>query len=365
MSFPSEIRAVSVSLVLIISNCTLAHGQTQDAEKAASLYSAIVINADAWIRGDYLAKISREFESLDESEDGAPAGIVAEEIIYNRGCFDWENQRFAQYHLRKKEITNYNAGINSPVKTVSWGGATVDVKAKRAKRLNSDSTRRLSTYNDNLPQEFLRSRFFDFRGLPLLGTEVLGDSAEAYREEAAREGGRLGLIKMEEGDEDTIVLTYFVKNPKEVVNEKTGTTVYHQGQKILRTFNRKTLNLVASEIYFVTGQFLTKDKLFSKTTLEWEEHDGVYVPSSYVDVRNAVVLVGGRTEFGRKTTRVKFHWFSVNNVIDESLLDGSKVKNRGTIVDLTIPENVDAVSLIEESRERLKGERRSKTRLVK
>lgn len=340
----NKIISLVFAVFLLVAHSSI---NAQDEAESTGLYLAMATNSDAWETGNVLVKITTEFESLREDADGKPTGVVIVEEKFLRTIFDYKKRRFAQYGVERKNVTNYNVGMDSPLEIVTWNGHIVDFEKQVGWNLYPHMNQPKTLENNQLSEGFLVMGFRDYRSLPFSGEEG-GDTQSKYSN-IAKGAEAYGNSNGQTREEDDKVINLRYTSPRniDVVDEGTGEKIHISKAFAVVTFDKATLMVIKRKNGDLIGKVLPVETTYSENRYQWIDKDGIFVPRTYFFRNNERVTVGTKEEVGVKTTRMTFHWFGFNQDLDESFLDGTHLKNRESVLNVVLPEKAGATTLID------------------
>lgn|GEM_PF-1018771 len=338
-------RLFLIPLIGLVSTfCGAFYCNGQEPDPALSLFDSVVANADAWQTGDVLVKYTNDFDSVGATDQQQPKGVSISEECHVRTLFDYKRRRFAQYRLSKTDTTNFTVAADNPIQVITWKAVIVDFEKQIFHELNDKSNGRPYKRTNELERVFTISGIEDYRALGIVFFTSL-DPQKEYRSLAKQLASRPDFSKSVDLAKDKIALHYVTPINAEFPNWDNGGTFFINDATWTYTFDKLSSQVVGVQHFVTVGKVLPVESPVSNAKISWQEISDLFVPQSFTFQHSANVNIGGIDEAGTRTTNKQFHWFSLNQPLDERFFDGTYIKDQKAVLDLTLPERTGAKSL--------------------
>ncbi len=365
-----------VVAAILISSQVLQARQTDDISKiedAASLFDYFVANGMALTQGDVLIRDRAVTDSINDRnglnlKEFNDQGMLITTENYYRIVFDFEKNKFAVYrkrHLSRLDlaltVTNGDSDpqvadpyVFDELNGVCYAGDNSSVFQRTFPLALQIKNRSAFPPSD---ERFLNEiGFVDLRLYRDLSNTHANQRVEYFQR--LRTGDSLSQVKrVEEGQfvgqyEVLAELSSKVKIPP-----PEGATLQYAG--VAWRFDAKTLMPISIQpkfLYTMADGTTQKGSSNQKEGIQftWQMKNNIYViRSDQVSSLERLSSNTGKTSWGTKNHKVDFHWFSVNEPVDDRFFDGSILKNRQLALDALDPHACGADLLLEESEELL------------
>ncbi len=327
----------------------LASGQepapvSEEDVKRCSVLRVALANAEAWSSGDVLVEVNDSFDNVALDDPKGPLGAAYTKRERFRFVFDFGNKLFLQAAMSDGDGIFLHAG-RDPVGIVN-GSVTCQITNFPAGfhfDLNPHSTgymplkpERLKEYG--LETELQRLRMKELRGcwIGIQNGIVFSPSLFAAKSktwEMLAEGRNLerklfdSASPNEFGFENTNIQGDFFRTRVKIDPESKMPTHFLQTVKSPNQAETFTM---------------------CDLSIDWKEKDFVYYPVRFrISGAHRVVKDGDET-YGTLTQDVRFHWFSINEPVDDSLFERGRIKNKQDVAALLDPVALKATTLLKD-----------------
>lgn len=304
-----------------------------EVNRETSLLAAVIANTQALRRGDVLVHLKHSADTT-KRENGKISGGFYEENQYARLVFDYDSGRIACYFREAAETTDFNHvgadGEFVQIREQNWWASQLNHEEESVASHSMQSGRKVAKVGDSL---VFGIRYpLDFRGTWFTGGFDHGNFENAKAGVSSLAGIKPESVRVSARGENT-VLTIQTKLVLGPANEYPARGIYEFDPHSLMAVSRK----------LVVDYPQAKNSEFVSVETEWKEFEGVFVPQE-IEIKQSKKLKGieGPGAFGSVASEIRFHWFGVNEAIDERLWAEEQLSGREAVVQLTDPKRYQA-----------------------
>ncbi len=314
---------------------------TEDSAAKCSVFESPLANARAWQKGDVLVRTHTSFDTINKRKGIDENGVSIWTESWNRVVFDFETGKFC----------NLSYTVTSELDLASPDGSEVATKIARYGYCCESFQGRI--FQRRFPGELVEAKrhligpqkkdlvgyiaFPDFRGIAFM----LGGSEDSL-EYAEKLGERFKtgelLRSYSSSDDKEIELKLEVYSDE----RKTNFCTFHFDVKSLMPKSYTSFSEMSKP--FPNGDTRANGPSGS---WKWQLVNSVYLPKEWNASTGKKLTLNQREHMGRLHSDHEFHWFSLNEDLDEKLFDGSCLKDLESFMLHVDPAKCGADSLIE------------------
>jgi hypothetical protein len=317
-------------------------------EEVCSLFEVQHLNGLALTRGDVLV---REVQNFDSTTTGSEtSGIIVERISYRRAIFDYETGRFACFQIFNHEAADLDAELHErqsrlPAKSNSlrafvWPGDDEKVFVR-----DFPGPARVLERSELPPEQRRALKALQFRDFRFTKNTVGLSNREILELGKSHLTADL-LNRFEFVGEDEIEVEVWMPF-QNTVSVPEG-YVHNQDRVQLTRFTRDSgmplWTVVYGSLTRVSDGTVIETDRKPKEKFHWQTINDIHVLKSINYVENRFMASAGEI-YGKGERRVDFHWFSVNEDLDDDLFDESRIGFREEVLKMLDPETTKATSL--------------------
>jgi hypothetical protein len=311
--------------------------QQSEGAKICSIFEAVETNCIAWRQGDVLIRRSN---FVDTAENPDFEGRLEDIEVWTRIVFDFDAQRFTELNFAvfKRNWINPEMDNSKDDLIVEFRGQSYDKsRGFDASVYKGDRTQgRFVFKEENIPNDATKHdlpismKFTDFRWFWFDRSNDLDLVKNSLN--SCKLGLGYSSHKLSNGR-----LTIRLAPPEAELKEKGGvvTTLVFDTDKLLFLASRSISKL--------PGQ---PDAIAEEFDLKWRPVKGVFVPVESRELKGKAFFEKGEmSEIGTEITTYHFHWFSVNEQLDDELFNVENLREPNWITNMLDPIRLEAESL--------------------
>ena len=315
-----------------------------------SYFEMALANARSITKGDVLVREVFTFDST-KSKKGS-SGVVAEETAFHRIVFDYDAEKFLCFSTFKRAVLEVAEAKNGDLEPHStayeslsgfvYGGKDKKVFVRHFPNSVSVLDRKdLPNEND----EFLsKVGFRDFR---LVFANVKGNPSSNKSSEDLLTRYQTGDLLNSQSSTSAEEIEIELKIRQDNIQVPDGFSL----DKAVAVWNLNTKTGMPNSrfevFYLKDGKGMPLDSgRRPRIKFQWDFVNNVYVVKSLINESQEGYATSGKTHQARGHKRMDFHWFSVNEKLDDDLFDESVIFNRSETLKLLDPETTGATDLI-------------------
>lgn len=318
-------------------------------EEVCSLFEVQYLNGLALTRGDVLV---REVQNFDSTTTGSEtSGIIVERISYRRAIFDYETGRFAYFQTFNHEAADLDAELHErqsrlPAKSNSLRAFVWPSDDEKAFVRDFPGRARVLERTELPPEQHRALKALQFRDFRFIkNTAGLSNREILELGKSHLTADLLNRFEFVGEDEIEVEVRMAFQN---TAGAPEG-YVHNQDRAHLTRFSRDSgmplWTVVYSSLTRVSDGTVIETDRKPKEKFHWQTINDIHVLKSINYVESRLSTDTGEI-IGKGERRVDFHWFSVNEDLDDDLFDESRIGIREEVLIMLDPETTKATSLI-------------------
>jgi len=314
-------------------------------KREAAIFGAILMNADALRKGDVLIRESVSLDTVTEKPELDLEGVTKSSQMLIRFVFDHDAGRYCvlqQGFIRSLDLGEVGSG-REPERTIdvmragSVSGPESPILVRNFPGIVQEIPLRMRQAMTLSILRYLHAP--ELRVLPIAST--MDEDYTFIREYETRLQSGAGLRKVSRKDASHLELTSFVDYPG---GARPGTPLGVEWKYEFDLENSLPVR-ISGEIRYPTGAEEV-DSEPSVTIAKWQPINGIQVLEQMESRGGRAVRLNGKYHRGESLTLIQFHWFSVNDPLDEKFFDGSCFQDAESFQNHIDPAKCGADSLV-------------------
>jgi hypothetical protein len=328
-----------ILVVCALLYCNVGDSQEVDpnAAEKCSVFESILINGEAWQKGDFLFRERTTFDSINKRSGFKNDGVLVESETFCRVVFDFVQKKLCVLSWRvetildlsveggEKSITQMRGYSFSPIQVVvrDFPGEISVTKHSPKANLNEEYSKALA---DNYP---------DFRAVGYTRHGGAGGLIEAAKKIPQIVSGK-NFHRAVDVSRDQYKIQFRLPGGNDEIRYILDSYHFDNSTNMPAAFNQ-TLFLKEPENDSPTYEF-------DDVEYKWKEFDGVQVPTFIRQHRSELMHVGMGRHVGMRTCVTDFHWFSFNGKDEypSDFFDGTCMKDMDSMLNRIDPEKANA-----------------------
>jgi hypothetical protein len=315
--------------------------EKDDSQELIKIFQSPILNSEAWQSGDCLVGENLILDNVSTRADGLPAGILIEKKTYRRNAFDYEKRKYVSIKLSNSDYVDFDTIVNGEAKkesSIEWSAVFVDLTNGRL-AMNGSKTRLKELKlkpNTTLEQINHELGFLDFRAC--WDRSGFGYNLKAF-ENAKR------TVKIRCSGKGKFKSQYLPDNHLEFRFNAKSKVKDMGGPFMVYRFDLES----SMPVYF--SEFYThkpsKTRVPQATiSIDWLSFNDVYVPSGILLEEDIQLFLNEVVHKGRGENKLDFHWFSLNEELNEDLFQIESISSLEQISKFVDPITAEATQIL-------------------